>query len=193
MKTVIRPEMLVISTTKQGIETLAKTLVEQVMNTPIYPNDEDPSDPEAVYAPTNELTRFAILRALQEAAKIATTMVTEDAINEALRVDKEHNNKPIYPGAAEGQDFVYLGDRFRLMIHNEYPYGDQTVTDDAGKQRPDPNSLLWAAEQKVIERRKEDGKLSTKKLAAWEAQLRADHPRMKPTETTVSISLRNSK
>lgn len=180
----------VISTRKKEIETLAKQIVETITSQ-VYYADENDANGNAVALPKNPLITFALLRSLQAAAEQACKLVTEDAINEALRVDKENGNKPIYPGAAEGMDFTFGGERFRLMIHNEYDYGAQTIAGDNGTRRDDPNAALWRAETAVVAERKEKNKVSTKRLAALEATLRQDHPRMQPIETTVSISLRN--
>lgn len=158
-----------VGTTKAEVEALAQVILNAVQD-------------------DNAILRFGFLRSLQEACTTATKLATEAAINEALSNNEDGFSR--YPGAADGKDFKVGTDTFRVTIKNEYPYGEQTIPGDNGKRRDDPNAALWRAEMAVIERRKEDGKLSTKKIAAYEAQLRADHPRMQPTETTVSISLR---
>lgn len=158
-----------VGTTKAEVEALAQVILNAVQ-------DENP------------ILRFGFLRSLEEACTTATKLVTEDAINEALAKNPDGLSK--YPGAADGKDFLVGSDKYRVTIKNEYPYGEQTIPGDNGKRRDDPNAMLWRAEMAVIEKRKEDGKLSTKKLAAYEAQLRADHPRMMPNKTTLSISLR---
>lgn len=190
MKVIFTPWTLVFSTNKKGIETLANELVRSINeNAVFYQILENSGDsPKSLHVEKNSLNTFAALRSLQEAVTLATKLVTEAAINEALSNDKEGFSR--YPGAADGKDFIVNGDIFRVTIKNEYPYGEQTIVSQDGSRRDDPTAALWRAEKAVVEKRKEDGKLSTKKIAAFEAQLRAEHPRMKPSETTISIALR---
>lgn len=160
-----------VDTTPQGIEELKQRIVLSLTG---WLGDGTALTP---------LTRWAIARAIQEAATQACKALSDEAINEALRYDPE-TKRPAYPDAAAGKHFLVAGTKFRLQIKNQYNYDEQLID---GK--PDPESLRHRSLVAEKEALADKSKLLTKQINTCEETIKFNHPNMKPTnESTITIS-----
>lgn len=169
---------LPVETTSKGVNEAADNLLSLI-------NASTTTTAGGAFIQQNPLTRWMILRTLQDAAKTAADKLSDEAIGYALSCDPI-TKQPLFPGAAEGKDFMVGDTVCRVTIKNEYAYGVQSDADG----RLDPNSKRWnelTAERTTLSER---SKALTKSIAGIEALIRDEHPRMKPTEATVTLSLR---
>ena len=133
---------------------------------------------------------FAVARHLENVAKFAKDLLSNEALAETRNLIEKHTPDDNGQLIAMNKQFTYNGNTWIYVIKEEYEQlGEQFLSDGSR----DPNSVSYHSCEMAQLKLKEDSKALTKQMEGLRARILNDHPRLLPTNIFASITLKEVK
>lgn len=144
----------------------------------------------AFFTELDSLERFAMAKHLENIAKAVRESLSQDALALTTKLidNRVHDDKgePI----VVNKQFTHRGNDWCYIIKEEYTQlGDQFLSDGTR----DPNSVTFRTCELSQSKLKEQTKALTAQMAGLRTRILTDHPLLKPTDISVSLTLKEAK
>ena len=138
----------------------------------------------------NALDRFAVAKHLENVAKFVKEALSQDALALTKTLIDKHIKDDNGEVITMGKEFFYKGNYWNYVITEEYTQLGEQFLPDGNR---DPNSISYHSCEMAQLKLKEESKAITKQMEGLRARILNDHPRLLPTNITVSLRLKEVK
>ena len=136
------------------------------------------------------LDRFAMAKHLENVAKNVKDLLSQEALAATKHLIDNHEKDDRGEPIALNKQFPYKGNNWIYVVKEEYnQLGEQYLPDGAR----DPFSTSYKNCELAQLKLKEDSKALTKQMEGLRARILNDHPRLLPTNISVSLTLKEAK
>ena len=136
------------------------------------------------------LDRFALAKHLENIAKNVKDLLSQEALAATKFLIENHTPDDNGQLVAMNKQFTYKGNNWIYVVKEEYnQLGEQFLSDGTR----DPNSVSYHSCEMAQLKLKEDSKALTAQMNGLRARILNDHPRLLPSNISVSLTLKESK
>ncbi len=169
--------------TAQEEQQVAQQFVEDYQLAKGEPFTDDPEDNRVI----TSLDLLSMAKHLCNIAKLASDMMTQEALQLTNTLIDNHasddNGEPI----AVNKQFVFHGNKWMYQVKETYNrLGSQRLPDGT----IDPNSCTYHSLEVQQEQMRKDSKALTAQMAGLKERILNDHPKLQPTDVSVSLALK---
>lgn len=136
------------------------------------------------------LDRFAMAKHLENIAKNVKDLLSQEALAATKHLIDNHVTDDKGEPIVMSKQFTYKGNNWIYAVKEEYnQLGEQFLSDGTR----DPNSVSYHSCEMAQLKLKEDSKALTAQMVGLRARILNDHPRLLPSNISVSLTLKESK
>ena len=134
------------------------------------------------------LDRFALARHLMNISENVKNLLSQEALAATKSLIENHTPDDNGQLVAMNKQFTYKGNNWIYVVKEEYDQlGEQFLSDGTR----DPNSISYHSCEMAQLKLKEESKAITAQMAGLRVRILNDHPRLLPTNISVSLSLKS--
>ncbi len=130
---------------------------------------------------------LAMAKHLQNIAKLAADMLTNDALRQTKTLIDGNLLDDKGNVIAANKQFEFHGNKWMLQIKENYTQLGYLRNGDGSL---DPNSVTYRSLEAQQEQMRNETKALTAQMTGLKARLLSDHPKLQPTEIVVSLALK---
>ncbi len=134
------------------------------------------------------LDRFAMARHLMNISENVKNLLSQEALAATKSLIENHTPDDNDQLIAMNKQFTYKGNNWIYVVKEEYDQlGEQCLSDGTR----DPNSVTYHSCEMAQLKLKEDSKALTAQMNGLQVRILNDHPRLLPTNISVSLTLKS--